>query len=126
MMEPNGSEEICIFLASFIAYHFILKLLPIGRGGAIFTDDIKAVEWLKVASLMVDTPMYLWRKIDLICLVELHMAPEQAARGHLLLSMMPDENEDQSEDPPHIQICQNLKYTQKDKRVFLCEKVHYH
>ena len=27
-----------------------------------------------------------------------YMAIEQAARGHLLLSMMPDENEDQSED----------------------------
>ena len=30
-----------------------------------------------------------------------YMAPEQAARGHLLLSMMQDENDDQIENPPY-------------------------
>ena len=78
------------------------KLLPIGRGGAILTDDSNAVEWLKVARFdgrhervplhMDNIEMLGWN---------VYMTPEQASRGHLLLSLMKDHYEDQEENPPY-------------------------
>jgi dTDP-4-amino-4,6-dideoxygalactose transaminase len=68
----------------------IKKNLPIGRGGAILTDDIDAFNWLKLASYdgrdltrPYDDPEHLqmlgWHY---------YMTPEDAARGLLLLSQI--------------------------------------
>ena len=68
----------------------IKKNLPIGRGGAILTDDINAYKWLKLASYdgrdlttPYDDPnhvqMYGWH---------FYMTPEDAARGLILLSQI--------------------------------------
>ncbi len=78
------------------------KILPIGRGGAILTDDLAAYEWFKIASFDGRHPGVALadEKIDMVgwnC----YMTPEQAARGHLLLSMTKDFNEDQEENPPY-------------------------
>ena len=78
------------------------KILPIGRGGAILTDDLAAYEWFKVASFDGRHPGVALNdeKIEIVgwnC----YMTPEQAARGHLLLSLAKDFNEDQEENPPY-------------------------
>ena len=78
------------------------KILPIGRGGAILTNDKGAYDWFKKASFDGRTPGVPLSEdpIDMLgwnC----YMTPEQAARGHLLLSMMADFNEDQVESPPY-------------------------
>jgi dTDP-4-amino-4,6-dideoxygalactose transaminase len=83
------------------------KLLPIGRGGAILTDDPEAVEWFKVASFDGRHPgvPLAEDKFDMIGW-NVYMGPEQAARGHLMLSMTKDENEDQEENPPYPDLSQ--------------------
>jgi dTDP-4-amino-4,6-dideoxygalactose transaminase len=83
------------------------KLLPIGRGGAVLTDDKDIHDWLKIASFDGRHPgvplsednfeMVGWN-----C----YMPPEQAARGHLLLTMMKDYNDDQTENPPYPDLSQ--------------------
>jgi dTDP-4-amino-4,6-dideoxygalactose transaminase len=63
----------------------IKKHLPIGRGGIILTDDVKAYDWLKKAAYDGRTPETVW-KTDTITQVGYHyyMTPEDAARGLLL------------------------------------------
>lgn len=78
------------------------KILPIGRGGAILTDDEKAYKWLKTASFdgrHSGVPLS-EDKFEMIGW-NVYMTPEQAARGHLLLSMANDYYEDQKEIPPY-------------------------
>lgn len=83
------------------------KLLPIGRGGAILTDDRQAYEWFKVASFDGRHPGVPLSddKIEMIGW-NVYMSPEQAARGHLMLSLMKDEYEDQVENPPYPDLSQ--------------------
>lgn len=72
----------------------IKKNLPIGRGGAILTDDVDAFNWLKLASYdgrdltrPYDDPdhlrMFGWH---------FYMTPEDAARGLLLLNGIHESN----------------------------------
>ena len=94
-----------------LSFH-IKKLLPIGRGGAILTDDKKAYDWLKVASFDGRHPgVPLAEDTFDILGWNVYMAPEQAARGHLLLSMMKDYNDDQIEDPPYPDLSVFKVYT---------------
>lgn len=92
------------------------KILPIGRGGAILTDDEEAVKWFKIArfdgrhecSLHDDTfAMVGWN-----C----YMTPEQASRGRLLLLMTEDDNEDQVENPPYPDLSKYPMYTTETNR----------
>ena len=87
------------------------KHLPLGRGGAILTNDENAVEWLKMArfdgrhecSLSEDTyGMIGWN---------VYMTPEQAARGRLLLMMAQDDYPDLIEDPPYQDLSKYPMYT---------------
>jgi dTDP-4-amino-4,6-dideoxygalactose transaminase len=83
------------------------KILPIGRGGAILTDDLAAYEWFKVASFDGRHPGVPLSEDKLEILGwNCYMTPEQAARGHLLLSMAKDNNEDQEENPPYPDLSQ--------------------
>lgn len=78
------------------------KILPIGRGGAILTNCESAYNWLKVASFdgrHPGVPLSL-DQFDLLGW-NVYMTPEQASRGHLLLSMASDYYPDQIEDPPY-------------------------
>lgn len=71
------------------------KLLPIGRGGMILTDNAEAVEWFKkarhdgrgegVSLKECEFDMLAWN-----C----YMTPEQAARGIQLMSLYPKHNRD--------------------------------
>lgn len=78
------------------------KILPIGRGGAILTDNKEAYDWFKIASFDGRHPGVALSEdyFDLIGW-NVYMAPESAARGLLLLSMMKDHYEDQIEIPPY-------------------------
>jgi dTDP-4-amino-4,6-dideoxygalactose transaminase len=83
------------------------KILPIGRGGAILTDDLAAYEWFKIASFDGRHPGVPLSEDKLEMLGwNCYMTPEQAARGHLLLSMAKDNNEDQEENPPYPDLSQ--------------------
>ena len=90
------------------------KILPIGRGGAVLTDDKDAYDWLKIASFDGRHPgvPLSQDRFDMIgwnC----YMTPEQAARGHLLLTMTADHNEDQREIPPYPDLSLFPIYTQR-------------
>lgn len=88
------------------------KLLPIGRGGAILTDDLDAYEWLKIASFDGRHPgVPLSEDTFDIIGWNVYMSPEQAARGHLLLSMMRDDCEDQVEIPPYPDLSKSKIFT---------------
>jgi dTDP-4-amino-4,6-dideoxygalactose transaminase len=71
------------------------KLLPIGRGGMILTDNEDAVAWLKKARYDgrtegVDLKEEIFETVGWNC----YMTPEQAARGIQLLALYPENNED--------------------------------
>lgn len=91
------------------------KILPIGRGGAILTDDEEAARWLKVArfdgrhecSLHSDE----FEMIGWNC----YMTPEQASRGRLLLWMAEDHNEDQVEEPPYPDLSKYSMYVEANR-----------
>jgi dTDP-4-amino-4,6-dideoxygalactose transaminase len=67
------------------------KLLPIGRGGMILTDDEEAMKWFKLmrfdgrpeAPLSAGVKMVGWN---------MYMTPEQAARGLMLFDLIKNED----------------------------------
>lgn len=72
------------------------KRVPIGKGGAIITDDKNAYEWLKLAvydgrdmTLPYDHPDHV--KMNGY---HMYMTPEDAARGILLMDRVPEINDD--------------------------------
>ena len=73
----------------------IKKRLPIGRGGAILTDDERAYKWLLKArhdgrELDVDYPDDEFEMVGW----HMYMPPEDAARGILLMDELPEVNSD--------------------------------
>lgn len=83
---------------SFMCLSFhIKKLLPIGKGGMILTDDPKAVEWLKKARYEGRSEkFYKEDNIDSLGW-NMYMTPQQAAEGLALLQNYPQHNNDQGE-----------------------------
>lgn len=78
------------------------KILNIGRGGMILTDDENAVKWLKKARYDGrEEKHYTGGEIESIGW-HMYMMPDQAARGLTLLDVLPDENEDLTEDYPDL------------------------
>ncbi len=66
------------------------KLLPIGRGGAILTNDKNAYEWFKKMRFDGRSPIPLQEdKIELLG-YNCYMQPEQAARGLVLMQALGD------------------------------------
>lgn len=80
----------------FVTSFQIKKRLPIGRGGAIFTDDKKAYEWLKLATYDGRDLNSTYDSQDHINMFGYHMymTPEDAARGILLMDQLSEVNED--------------------------------
>ncbi len=68
------------------------KLVPIGRGGMILTDDEEAAKWLKLARFDGRNPDTPFMDEDVQMLGwNCYMTPEQAARGlQLLENLKPD------------------------------------
>ena len=68
------------------------KLLPIGRGGMILTDDKDAYEWFKKARFDGRSTKPLNEdKIDMVGW-NFYMTPEQAARGLMLFDLIKDKD----------------------------------
>jgi dTDP-4-amino-4,6-dideoxygalactose transaminase len=72
----------------------IKKHLPIGRGGAILTNDESAYKWLKLASYDGRNLKTAYDSEDHLIQLGWHyyMTPEDAARGLLLLNKIENRN----------------------------------
>ena len=83
-----------------LSFH-IKKLIPIGRGGMILTDDEAAYDWLKKARYDGrEGKPYDQERIETLGW-HAYMTPEQAARGLALLDVYQDQP-DQTEDYPDL------------------------
>lgn len=84
-----------------LSFH-VKKLLNIGRGGMILTDDADVAAWLRRARYDGrEGKPYGEERITMLgwhC----YMTPEQAARGLTLLDVLPEDLEDQTEDYPDL------------------------
>lgn len=93
------------------------KILPIGRGGMVLTDDKDAADWLRIARLdgrHADVP---FMQDDVSVLGwNCYMTPEQAARGLQLLEALPQHNRDRfsSEDYPDLRKMTVFKNMQRE------------
>jgi dTDP-4-amino-4,6-dideoxygalactose transaminase len=78
------------------------KILPIGRGGMILTDDSAAMRWLKLARFdgREEVPLREQSEFKVVG-YNCYMTPEQAARGLQLLANLPADNPDQIEIPDY-------------------------
>lgn len=74
----------------------IKKRLPIGRGGAILTDNVDFYKWAKRASYDGRDLTLPYTDPNHITQMGWHfyMTPEDAARGILLMDQLPERNED--------------------------------
>lgn len=63
-----------------LSFH-VKKLLPIGRGGMILTDNAHAYEWLKKARFDGRSPVPLQEDYFTMLGWNMYMSPEQASRG---------------------------------------------
>ena len=72
------------------------KILKIGKGGMILTDNKEAVDWFK--KCRYEGRDHVADDID-ICGWNAYMTPEQAARGLTLLQTLSKHNDDQAEEP---------------------------
>lgn len=84
MYEGEGALQVLSFQ--------IKKRLPIGRGGAILTDDTEAYRWLKLASYDGRNLKTSYTDSDHIRALGWHfyMTPEDAARGIILMELVGD------------------------------------
>ena len=91
------------------------KHLPIGRGGAILTDDKEAVDWFKLARFDGRHVCSLHSDVYAQIGWNVYMTPEQAARGRLLLCMAHDHYEDLVENPPYQDLSEYSMYTEANR-----------
>ena len=78
------------------------KVVNIGKGGMILTDDKKAVEWLKQARYCGRHEVPLMNDSFEIIGWNMYMLPEQAARGCLLMNNIKDKNPNKKQDYPDL------------------------
>ena len=72
------------------------KLLNIGEGGMVLTDDAEAAEWLRKAAYSGrGAPAYRIEDIDMLGW-QMYLTPEKAARGLHLMEYIADDLPDQS------------------------------
>jgi len=81
-----------------ISFH-AKKLLPIGRGGAILTDDFEAVKWLRRARFDGRNPVPLLEDNFDMLGWNCYLQPEQAARGLMLFQALISKHPD---GPPDL------------------------
>ena len=72
-----------------LSFH-VKKILPIGRGGMILTDNKDAYEWFKKARFDGRSPVPLLQDNFTMLGYNCYMQPEQAARGLQLLQALGD------------------------------------
>lgn len=96
-----------------LSFH-IKKILNIGRGGCILTDNKDAVDWFKEARFDGRRPQPLYKETNLNVIGwNCYMEPSAAARGLLLLSMINDYNPDLAENPPYPDLSKFECYKRK-------------
>lgn len=78
------------------------KHLAIGRGGMILTDDIKAVEWYKLARFSGRHEVPLTKDVPAMVGWHCYMEPERAARGLTLMLNMKEHNADLEFEYPDL------------------------
>lgn len=84
-----------------ISFH-ARKLLPIGEGGAILTNDRYAAKWLRAArNSGREAPDFNVEDVKMLGW-QFYMTPEKAARGLHLLAYVKDSLPDQSADYPDL------------------------
>jgi len=74
-----------------LSFH-VKKLLPIGRGGMILTDDVEARDWLRKARFDGRNPVPLLEDNFTMLGYNMYMTPEQAARGIQLFEVIRNKN----------------------------------
>lgn len=79
------------------------KLLPIGRGGMVLTDDAQAADWLRRARFdgRTGSVPFLADPVDMLGW-NAYMTPEQAARGLQLLEAIGDGRPDLTPEYPDL------------------------
>lgn len=78
------------------------KILPIGEGGAILTDDKHAAQWLRKARYSGrGKPNFRVEDVDMMGW-QMYMTPEKAARGLHLMEYVQDYNEPQHVEYPDL------------------------
>ncbi len=93
----TGSK--CLMCLSFHSK----KILPIGRGGMIVTNDLEAVKWLREMRHDGRNGQPFDDKADITRIGwPFAMEPERAARGMVLMDHLPDHNEDLPNTHPDI------------------------
>ncbi len=70
-----------------LSFH-VKKLLPLGRGGMILTDDIEARDWLRRARFDGRNPVPLLEDNFTMLGYNMYMTPEQASRGIQLFEVI--------------------------------------
>lgn len=78
------------------------KILAIGRGGMVLTDNPEAVAWLRKARYDGRDGKPYTQELPSTLGWHMYMTPEQAARGLQLLDVLPASNADQTEDYPDL------------------------
>jgi dTDP-4-amino-4,6-dideoxygalactose transaminase len=89
----------------------IKKIIPIGKGGLILTNDEKAYNWLKLASYDgrdLTTPYTDGNHIKMFG-YHMYMTPEDAARGIILMDRKSKVNEDSQNYTMYPSIKEMLK-----------------
>ena len=81
------------------------KLLNIGEGGAILTNDLETANWLRAARYSGRTaPAYRIEDVTTMGF-QMYMTPEKAARGLHLMEYIPDDLPDQVMEYPDLRTC---------------------
>ena len=97
-----------------LSFH-MKKILDIGRGGAILTDDEEAVEWFKQARFDGRHEVPLHHDDFKILGWNMYMTPEQAGRGLWKMMGLPEHNEDQTENPPYPDLSKYTIFTEANR-----------
>lgn len=84
------------------------KILNIGEGGMILTDNKHAYEWLKLARFNGRHEVDYYQDHFAMVGWNVVMSPEKATIGLMLMQFMPSYNEDQKESYTDLSIYENL------------------
>lgn len=99
------------------------KILNIGEGGMILTDDREAYDWLKKASYSGRDPENNYRVEDIEMLGwQLYMTPEKAARGLHLMEYVGNGEEDQVVEYPDLRKAPVFRPRKGDLRSMLMQE----
>lgn len=95
----------------------IKKIIPIGRGGMVLTNDEEAYKWIKLASYDgrdLTTPYDDENHIKMMG-YHMYMTPEDAARGIILMDNRPEVNEDSQNHTMYPSLTKMLSFNDNSR-----------